>query len=60
VTVLVSALDTRGAQYAARREATPDRLSELDARHAKVLAGADPGDQVQAGDVLAIVEAAST
>jgi acyl-CoA carboxylase subunit beta len=39
VSILASALDTRGAEYAARREAMLARLAELDAEHAKALAG---------------------
>jgi acyl-CoA carboxylase subunit beta len=42
VSILASALDTRGAQYAARREAMLARLAELDAEHAKALAGGGP------------------
>jgi acetyl-CoA carboxylase carboxyltransferase component len=42
MTVLGSALDTRGAQYAARREAMLARLDELAAEHAKALAGGGP------------------
>ena len=42
MSILASALDTRGAQYAARREATLARLAELDAEHAKALAGGGP------------------
>jgi acetyl-CoA carboxylase carboxyltransferase component len=42
VSVLDSALDTRGAEYAARREAMLARLAELDAEHAKALAGGGP------------------
>jgi acyl-CoA carboxylase subunit beta len=42
VSVLASALDTRGAQYAARRGAMLARLAELDAEHAKALAGGGP------------------
>jgi len=42
VTVLGSALDTGGAQYQARREAMLAKLTELDAEHAKALAGGGP------------------
>jgi acyl-CoA carboxylase subunit beta len=42
VTILASALDTRGAQYAARRQAMLARLAELDAEQAKALAGGGP------------------
>ncbi|HEY2549296.1 MAG TPA: carboxyl transferase domain-containing protein [Streptosporangiaceae bacterium] len=42
MTVLGSALDTRGAQYAARREAMLGKLDELAAEHAKALAGGGP------------------
>jgi acyl-CoA carboxylase subunit beta len=42
VSVLDSALDTRGAEYAARRETMLARLAELDAEHAKALAGGGP------------------
>ncbi len=42
VSILASALDTRGAEYAARREAMLARLAELDAEHAKALAGGGP------------------
>src|SRR5215469_9745848 len=42
VTVVGSPLDTGGAQYQARREAMLARLSELDAEHAKALAGGGP------------------
>jgi acyl-CoA carboxylase subunit beta len=42
VTVLGSALDAGGAQYQARREAMLAKLSELDAEHAKALAGGGP------------------
>jgi acyl-CoA carboxylase subunit beta len=42
VTVLASALDTRGAQYAGRRAAMLAKLTELDAEHAKALAGGGP------------------
>jgi acyl-CoA carboxylase subunit beta len=42
VTILASALDTRSAQYAARRAAMLARLSELDAEQAKALAGGGP------------------
>jgi acyl-CoA carboxylase subunit beta len=42
VTILASALDTRSAQYAARRAAMLARLAELDAEQAKALAGGGP------------------
>src|ERR1022692_4052255 len=42
VTVLASALDTGGAQYASRRAAILAKLGELDAEHAKALAGGGP------------------
>jgi len=42
VSILASALDTRGGQYAARRAAMLARLAELDAEHAKALAGGGP------------------
>jgi acetyl-CoA carboxylase carboxyltransferase component len=42
VTILASALDTRGAEYAARRDAMLARLAELDAEQAKALAGGGP------------------
>jgi acyl-CoA carboxylase subunit beta len=42
VSILASALDTRGTKYAARREAMLARLAELDAEHAKALAGGGP------------------
>jgi acetyl-CoA carboxylase carboxyltransferase component len=42
VTVLASALDTGSAEYAARREAMLAKLGELDAEHAKALAGGGP------------------
>ena len=42
VTVLGSALDTGGAQYQARREAMLAKLTELEAEHAKALAGGGP------------------
>jgi acyl-CoA carboxylase subunit beta len=42
VTILASALDTRGAPYAARRAAMATRLAELDAEQAKALAGGGP------------------
>ena len=42
MTVLTSALDTAGAAYAARRAAMLDRLAELDAEHAKAVAGGGP------------------
>jgi acetyl-CoA carboxylase carboxyltransferase component len=42
MSVLASALDSRGAQYASRRAAMLARLAELDAEHAKALAGGGP------------------
>jgi acetyl-CoA carboxylase carboxyltransferase component len=42
VSILASALDTRGAEYASRRDAMLARLAELDAQHAKALAGGGP------------------
>jgi acetyl-CoA carboxylase carboxyltransferase component len=42
VTVLASALDTGSAEYAARRAAMLAKLEELDAEHAKALAGGGP------------------
>jgi acetyl-CoA carboxylase carboxyltransferase component len=42
VSILASALDTRGAAYAARREAMLARLADLDAEQAKALAGGGP------------------
>ena len=42
VSILASTLDTRGAEYTARREAMLARLAELDAEHAKALAGGGP------------------
>jgi acyl-CoA carboxylase subunit beta len=42
VTILASALDIRGAEYAARRAAMLARLDELDAEQAKALAGGGP------------------
>jgi acetyl-CoA carboxylase carboxyltransferase component len=42
VSVLRSALDTRGAEYASRRDAMLARLAELDVEHAKALAGGGP------------------
>jgi acyl-CoA carboxylase subunit beta len=42
VTVLASALDAGSAQYAARRAAMLAKLAELDAEHAKALAGGGP------------------
>jgi acyl-CoA carboxylase subunit beta len=39
MSVLASALDIRGAQYVSRRTAMLARLAELDAEHAKALAG---------------------
>ena len=42
MTVLASALDTGSAQYASRRAAMLAKLAELDAEHAKALAGGGP------------------
>jgi acetyl-CoA carboxylase carboxyltransferase component len=42
VTVLPTALDTNGPDYAANREAMLAKLGELDAEHAKALAGGGP------------------
>src|SRR5260370_792713 len=42
VTVRASVLDTGGAEYAARRAAMLAKLEELDAEHAKALAGGGP------------------
>jgi len=42
VSVLASALDVRGEQYVARRAAMLARLAELDAEHARALAGGGP------------------
>ncbi len=42
MSVLASALDIRGAQYASRRAAMLARLAELDAEHAQALAGGGP------------------
>jgi acyl-CoA carboxylase subunit beta len=42
VSVLASALDVRGEQYAARRAAMLAALAELDAEHARALAGGGP------------------
>ncbi|MCO5973531.1 acyl-CoA carboxylase subunit beta [Actinoallomurus soli] len=42
MTVLTSALDTAGPDYAARRAAMLARLAELDAEHAKAVAGGGP------------------
>jgi acyl-CoA carboxylase subunit beta len=42
VSVLGTGLDTRGGEYAARRAAMLARLAELDAEHAKALAGGGP------------------
>jgi acetyl-CoA carboxylase carboxyltransferase component len=42
VTILASALDTREAEYAARRGGMLARLAELDAEQAKALAGGGP------------------
>ena len=39
MSILASTLDLRGAQYRARRDAMLARLAELDAEHAKALAG---------------------
>ena len=58
VTVLASALDTGGALYAARREAMLAKLAELDAQHAKALAGGGPKytDRHRARGKLAVRE----
>ncbi len=40
--VIASALDSRGAPYASRRAAMLARLAELDAEHARALAGGGP------------------
>ena len=42
MTILASALDARGAEFAARRAAMLARLAELDAEQAKALAGGGP------------------
>ncbi len=42
MSVLASALDVRGEQYVARRAAMLARLAELDAEHARALAGGGP------------------
>src|SRR5258708_8747107 len=42
VTILGRALDRGGAEYLARREAMLAKLTELDAEHAKALAGGGP------------------
>src|SRR3954470_19264145 len=42
MTVLTSALDTAGPAYAARRAAMRAKLAELDAEHAKAIAGGGP------------------
>ncbi|WP_433188002.1 acyl-CoA carboxylase subunit beta [Actinoallomurus sp. CA-150999] len=42
MTVLTSALDTAGPAYAARRAAMLAKLAELDAEHAKAVAGGGP------------------
>jgi acyl-CoA carboxylase subunit beta len=42
VSILASALDTRGAEYAARRQAMLARLADLDTEQAKALAGGGP------------------
>ncbi len=42
VTVLASALDPRSASYQARRSAMLARIAELDAEHAKAVAGGGP------------------
>lgn len=39
MTVLPTALDTAGPEYAAHREAMLEKLAELDGEHAKALAG---------------------
>ena len=58
VTVLASALDVGGAQYATRREAMLAKLAELDAEHAKALAGGGPKytDRHRARGKLAVRE----
>src|SRR6202046_5866140 len=40
--VIASALDSRGAPYASRRASMRARLAELDAEHARALAGGGP------------------
>lgn len=42
MTVLVSRLDAAGAEYGARREAMLAKLAELEAEHAKAVAGGGP------------------
>ncbi|MFD9486513.1 acyl-CoA carboxylase subunit beta [Streptomyces sp. NPDC059991] len=42
MTVLPTALDTGGAEYSAHRDAMLAKLAELDAEHAKALAGGGP------------------
>lgn len=42
MTVLPTALDTNGPDYTAHREAMLAKLAELDAEHAKALAGGGP------------------
>jgi acetyl-CoA carboxylase carboxyltransferase component len=42
VTVLASNIDPGGGEYVARREAMLEKLAELDAEHAKALAGGGP------------------
>ncbi|MFF1479893.1 acyl-CoA carboxylase subunit beta [Streptomyces sp. NPDC058301] len=42
MTVLPTALDTGGSEYAAHRDAMLAKLAELDAEHAKALAGGGP------------------
>ncbi len=42
MTVLPTALDTNGPDYAAHREAMLAKLADLDAEHAKALAGGGP------------------
>ena len=58
VTVLASALDVGGAQYAARREAMLAKLAELAAEHDKALAGGGPKytDRHRARGKLAVRE----
>jgi acetyl-CoA carboxylase carboxyltransferase component len=58
VSVLASALDIGGAPYAARRQAMLAKLAELDAEHAKALAGGGPKytDRHRARGKLAVRE----
>jgi len=42
MTVLVSRLDTSSGEYATRREAMLAKLAELEAEHAKAVAGGGP------------------